>query len=88
MSSTTTHPPIPLTWKQADDNVHVATRDGEFAGFVESNGTAYMVHDSRGTDLGTFGSLPEARRVLDRSPRRGTRSIRQALRRHLSRVRA
>ena len=88
MSSTSTHPPKPLTWKQAADNVHVATRDGEFAGFVESDGTAYVVHDNHGADLGSFPSLPDARRALDGSPRRTNRSIRQTLRRHLSRVHA
>lgn len=88
MSSTSIHPPIPLTWKQADDNVHVATRDGEFAGFIESNGTAHVVHDSHGTTLGTFVTLTEARRALAGSPHRNTDSIRQALRRRLRRVRS
>lgn len=88
MSTTTTRPSTPLTWKQADDNVHVATRDGEFAGFVESHGAAYIVHDNHGSELGTFASLPEARRALDGSPRRTNRSVRQTLRRHLRRVRA
>lgn len=88
MSSTSTYPPTALTWKQADDNVHVATRDGEFAGFVESHGAAFVVHDSRGSDLGTFPTLADARCALDGSPRRTTRSIRRTIRRHLSRVRA
>ncbi len=88
MSSTSIYPTTALTWKQADDNVHVATRDGEFAGFVEADGTEYVVRDSHGTDRGTFPTLAEARCALDGSPRRSTRSIRQTLRRHLSRVRA
>ncbi|MGO2518549.1 MAG: hypothetical protein ACTH8F_00350 [Microbacterium sp.] len=88
MSTTSTYPPTALTWKQADDNVHVATRDGEFAGFIEADGTKYVVHDSHGSDLGTFSTLVEARRGLDGSPRRTTRSIRQTLGRHLSRARA
>ncbi|WP_307361437.1 hypothetical protein [Microbacterium murale] len=86
--SITTHSQAPLSWKQADDNVHVATRDGEFAGFVEFAGTAHVVHDSHGNELGAFATLSDARRALDGSPRRATRSIRQTLRRHLSRARS
>lgn len=87
MSSTFIHSSTALTWKQADDHVHVATRDGEFAGFVEADGTEFVVRDSQGGDRGTFPTLPEARRALDGTPRRTTRSIRQTLRRHLSRAR-
>jgi hypothetical protein len=68
--------------------VHVATRDGEFAGFVEFDGTAYIVHDNHGNDLGSFGSSSDARRALDGSPRRTARSIRQMLHRRLGRVRS
>jgi hypothetical protein len=88
MSSTSTHSHAPLTWKQADDFVHVATRDGEFAGFVEFDGTTYIVHDNHGNELGSFASSSDARRALDGPQRRTARSIRQTLRRHLSRVRS
>lgn len=89
MSNTTTiHPPEPLSWKQADDDVHVATRAGEFAGFVESNGAAHLVHDSRGTELGSFDSLEDARDALEGAVRRRARPIRQSLRHRLSRVRS
>ncbi len=88
MSSTSIHSPTPLSWKQADDNVHVATRDGEFAGFVEFDGTKHLTHDSHGTELGAFVTLADARRALDGTPRRNSRSIRQTLRRHLSRARS
>ncbi|WP_300266787.1 hypothetical protein [Microbacterium sp.] len=88
MSSTPTFTSTALTWKQADDNVHVATRDGEFAGFVEASGAALLARDNHGTALGSFSSLPEARRALERSPRRATRSIGLALRRRLSRARS
>ncbi len=63
--STTTHPFDPLTWKQADTDVHVATRGGEFAGFVEFDGRTHVTHDQRGTALGAFDSLDAARRALE-----------------------
>lgn len=88
MSSTTTHSHAPLTWKQADDFVHVATRNGEFAGFVEFDGAQHLTRDNHGNNLGAFATLADARRALDGSPRRPTRSIRQTLRRHLSRARS
>jgi hypothetical protein len=70
MSTTTTFPPSdPLTWKQADADVHVATRGGEFAGFVEFDGTAHLVHDSHGAALGAFDSLDDAREALERRSR-------------------
>lgn len=64
MSTTTHHPYDPLTWKQADADVHVATRDGEFAGFVEFDGAAHLVRDARGTDVGAFRTLADARDAL------------------------
>lgn len=88
MSSTTTHSPLPLSWKQADANVYVATRDGEFAGFVELAGAKHVAHDSHGADLGAFTTLGDARRALEGSPRRSVRSIRRTLRRHLSGARS
>lgn len=86
MSSTTTH--SDLHWKQADENVYVATRDGEFAGFVELSADAHVVHDDRGAELGAFPTLVEARRALEGGSGRSIRSIRQTLRRHLTRARS
>ncbi|WP_337002667.1 MULTISPECIES: hypothetical protein [unclassified Microbacterium] len=65
MSTTTLPPSDPLTWKQADTDVHVATRAGEFAGFVEFDGTAHLVRDNHGAELGAFDSLDEAFRALE-----------------------
>lgn len=65
MSSTTLRPSDPLTWKQADVDVHVATRGGEFAGFVEFDGSAHLVRDNHGTELGVFDSLDAAFRALE-----------------------
>ncbi|MFB4349363.1 hypothetical protein [Microbacterium sp. CR_7] len=57
----------PLAWKQADIDVHVATRGGEFAGFVEFDGSAHVTHDHRGAELGSFDSLDAARHALERA---------------------
>ncbi len=65
MNITTFPPSDPLTWKQADADVHVATRGGEFAGFVEYDGTVHLVRDNHGTDLGAFDSLDDAFRALE-----------------------
>lgn len=81
--STTNDPPEPLSWKQADNDVHVATRDGEFAGFVEIDGAAHVVRDDHGTELGSFRTLGDARRALEGSPRRRPRTVQQLLRQHL-----
>ena len=81
MTTTTVPPSTPLTWKQADVDVHVATRNGEFAGFVEFDGSVHRLRDERGTDLGSFSSLDEAQRagaspVPPRAPRRRVRRAR------------
>lgn len=76
MSTTTFTPSDPLTWKQADTDVHVATRAGEFAGFVEFDGTSHLVRDERGADLGSFETLTDARAALE-----GTRTSTSQVRR-------
>lgn len=86
MSNTTTHPST-LTWKQADDDVHVATRDGEYAGFVELDADGHVVHDNHGAELGSFETLADARHALEGSTHRRPRSFVQTLRGHLSRTR-
>ncbi|WP_194421459.1 hypothetical protein [Microbacterium abyssi] len=85
MSNTTTHSSI-LTWKQADDDVHVATRDGEFAGFVELDADGHVVRDNHGAELGSFATLADARHALEGSTQRRPRSFVQTLRGHLSRT--
>jgi hypothetical protein len=65
MSTTTFPPSDPLTWKQADTDVHVATRAGEFAGFVEFDGTTHLVRDNHGTELGSYDALDDAFRALE-----------------------
>ncbi|MBS1674140.1 MAG: hypothetical protein JSS74_09270 [Actinobacteria bacterium] len=56
-----------ITWKQADHDVHVATRDGEYAGFVESDGSAHVLHDRHSRRIGSYPSLSAARRALETS---------------------
>lgn len=93
MSTTTFSPSDPLTWKQADTDVHVATRAGEFAGFVEFDGTTHLARDQRGTDLGSFDSLDDARDALERAnaaasrPRTFPFALPRALRRRPRRAR-
>ncbi|MBO0981449.1 hypothetical protein [Microbacterium sp. SD291] len=65
MNTTTFPPSDPLTWKQADADVHVATRGGEFAGFVEFDGTLHLVRDHQGNELGAFEILDDAFRALE-----------------------
>jgi len=94
MSTTTFPPSDPLTWKQADTDVHVATRAGEFAGFVEFDGTTHLARDQRGTELGSFESLDDARDALEgattpeRRPSAFSRRLRLVLRRGPHRGRA
>ena len=87
MSSTTTHPPQNLIWKQADDDVYVATRDGEYAGFVELDADGHLVRDNHGTELGSFATLADARMALEGSTQRRPRSFARTIRRHLNRIR-
>ena len=74
MSKTASLPYDPLTWKQADTDVHVATRDGEFAGFVEFDGTAHLVHDHQGAELGAYPTLDGAFAALEDSQEPATRA--------------
>lgn len=65
MSNTTYPTSNSLSWKQADADVHVATCDGEFAGFVEFDGNAHRVRDNHGADLGAFLDLDAAFLALE-----------------------
>ncbi len=51
-------------WRQADDNVHVATLAGEFAGFVTAGDGRFVLHNAHARQLGAFPSLEEARCAL------------------------
>lgn len=86
--STTIHSSALLTWKQADDDVHVATRDGEFAGFVELDAGSFVVRDNHGAELGVFRKLADARAALEGTPRAARIPLGVSLRRRLRRARA
>jgi hypothetical protein len=60
-----TRPIRPLAWKQAAEDVHVATLNGEFAGFVEVQDGRHIVRDNHGKDLGSFETLADARLALE-----------------------
>ncbi|WP_295012960.1 hypothetical protein [uncultured Microbacterium sp.] len=73
-----------ITWRQADHDVFVATRDGEYAGFVAVDGASHTLHDRHSRRIGSYPSLSAARSALEStgaSPapvidRRGPRSAR------------
>lgn len=90
MSITTVHPSADqsLTWRQASDDVHVATRDGEFAGFVEVNDSAHLVRNNHGAELGAFSSLAAARAALETAHRGLSSPGRSSWRRRLRRARS
>ncbi|MFD6699885.1 MULTISPECIES: hypothetical protein [unclassified Microbacterium] len=54
-----------ITWKQADHDVYVATRDGEYAGFVAVDGASHVLHDRHSRRLGSYSSLSAARSALE-----------------------
>lgn len=54
-----------ITWKQADHDVYVATRDGEYAGFVAVDGMTHVLHDRHSRRLGSYPSLSAARSALE-----------------------
>ena len=54
-----------ITWKQADHDVYVATRDGEYAGFVSVESASHVLHDRHSRRLGSYPSLSAARSALD-----------------------
>ena len=64
----------PLAWTAPGPNLWVATRSGEFAGFVEFNDGLYLVTDELGRALPAAATLNQAKSSLDstsaESPRR------------------
>lgn len=53
-----------LDWRQADDDVFVATASGEYAGFVDVTSDGARAHSAQGTDLGVHGSAEDARAAV------------------------
>lgn len=54
-----------LTWRQADDDLFVATLDGEYAGFVGRTSGGFEAHSGRGGHLGTHRHSAEAAAALN-----------------------
>ncbi len=54
----------PLQWTSPEAKLWVATRAGEFAGFVEFGEGHYRVTDGLGAAIGTAATLLDAKRVL------------------------
>jgi len=52
------------SWRQADDDVFVATIDGEYAGFVGVTSSGVEAQTSRGEHLGVHRSLDLARAAV------------------------
>lgn len=65
-----THTPRVITWRQAAPDVHAASLDGEFAGFIAGLHDPYLLHGSRAEPLGSYASLPAAKAALKVSVRR------------------
>ncbi|MBD8011563.1 hypothetical protein AB0O65_00920 [Microbacterium sp. NPDC077391] len=79
--------PAELAWRQADEDVFVATSRGEFAGFVTVDDTAHVVHDRHSRRIGCYPSLAAARQALVDATRPPSRSRERLHRRILSRRR-
>lgn len=66
ISSSPGHSPVSpvLCWRQAADDVHSATVDGEYAGHVVDVGGGFAVHGPIGEGVGMATSLRGARDLL------------------------
>lgn len=56
--------PTALAWRQADAGVFVATKAGEYAGFVTVEQNTHIVHDSHSRRIGSYPTLAAARQAL------------------------
>lgn len=65
-----------LAWKQADHDVFVATRAGEFAGFVTVDVHTHIAHDRLSRRIGSYPTLAAARQALADATRPPSRSRR------------
>lgn len=53
-----------LEWRQADDDIFVATLAGEYAGFVDVSATGIHAHSALGDDLGVYDTHEAARAAV------------------------
>lgn len=61
---TTLSTPPTLDWREADDDVFVATSAGEYAGFIGITPLGYEAHSARGEYLGMHASRDIARAAV------------------------
>jgi hypothetical protein len=77
-----------VTWAHVESGFHVASRSGEFLGYVEqSRDGSYLAFDGRSTPVGRYDSLKDAQRAvlsvpsappaMDARTRRATRTLRR-----------
>jgi len=58
-----------VTWVTVEKGFHVASRAGEFVGFVEQTSDGHFVgFDGRSTPVGRYESLDEAQRAVQQVP--------------------
>lgn len=80
------------TWARVDAGFHVASRDGEFLGYVDRSADgSYLAFDGRSTPVGRYESLRAAQRAVisvdDRTaPSREPRSLSPRSRRAFQRA--
>ncbi|UNK70552.1 hypothetical protein [Microbacterium sp. H1-D42] len=82
IESETNLTPAELAWQQADDDVFVATSQGEFAGFVTVDNSTHVVHDRHSRRIGSYPTLAAARQALvdaTRPPSRGRERLRRRI---------
>ncbi|PRY64297.1 hypothetical protein B0I08_1134 [Glaciihabitans tibetensis] len=56
---------VVVTWMAPEDNLWVASVNGEYAGMVEFFDGHFVARDSSGHELSSHSNLPEAKAVVD-----------------------
>jgi hypothetical protein len=67
--------PSPLSWRQADLDVYVATAGSDYAGFVGAATSGYEAQGPLGENLGIHTSVGAAQAAVDGHRVRGTTSV-------------
>lgn len=67
--------PSPLSWRQADLDVYVATAGSDYAGFVGAATSGYEAQGPLGENLGIHTSVDKAQAAVDGHRVRGTDSV-------------
>jgi hypothetical protein len=62
--------PGPIAWSSPEAKLWVASRDGDFAGFVEFSDNHYDATDARGGQLASRATLRQAQDLIEQSTRR------------------